>query len=101
GIRDYKVTGVQTCALPIYRDRIRRHLEQLVARHERFVDPLRLVPLSFAVKADHLLDLRPDDVGVHADAADAADLEEREEDVVVRSEERRVGKEGWPRRSSR
>src|ERR1022692_5006994 len=28
GIRDYKVTGVQTCALPIYIGPVRRHCRQ-------------------------------------------------------------------------
>src|SRR5688500_19663963 len=34
GIRDYKVTGVQTCALPIY---VLHHLGVVVSREERLV----------------------------------------------------------------
>src|SRR2546426_2781566 len=35
GIRDYKVTGVQTCALPILVDHAARHDELVVAADER------------------------------------------------------------------
>src|SRR5256885_5088566 len=51
GIRDYKVTGVQTCALPIYvdirrrRDRVGR--DRVPAQHSRVQDDLR-DPLSRA-----------------------------------------------------
>src|SRR5688500_19477277 len=38
GIRDYKVTGVQTCALPIYREgRMRGHRREVVVSSARFL----------------------------------------------------------------
>ena len=42
----------------------------------------RLV-LAGLPEPDQLLHLRPDDVRVHADAADGAELEERQDEVVV------------------
>src|SRR2546426_9299317 len=79
GIRDYKVTGVQTCALPIYA----------------------------VLREDVLLDLHPHErerIGRTVDVVNAlrpgehlrAGIERRPDDVVgalLRSEERRVGKE--------
>src|SRR2546426_6047677 len=44
GIRDYKVTGVQTCALPICRRRGRRMSAELV--HARVVDHLKRLRLG-------------------------------------------------------
>src|SRR5256885_12860233 len=71
GIRDYKVTGVQTCALPIYEvGRHRIDLELLRQEEQRIELPR--VP-------DHGL------AGGQADQRQDHDLE--------RSEERRVGKE--------
>src|SRR5256885_3411863 len=80
GIRDYKVTGVQTCALPIL-GRRRGVIERLAEREaERARSPV-----------DHR---RREREGVHVDLA----LVHRfntlvDDDEALRSEERRVGKE--------
>src|SRR5256885_8488516 len=80
GIRDYKVTGVQTCALPIWRviDRRRPRLpdpESLRHRHE-LVETLL-----------HLAEVRP--VDLRRDSRCLVGIAHAPE----RSEERRVGKE--------
>ena len=65
------------------RDRVADHAQQLDRRHELAVErPCGLV-LASVPEPDQLLHLRPDDVRVHADAADAAELEERQDQVVV------------------
>src|SRR5256885_10108049 len=47
GIRDYKVTGVQTCALPIYPERGRVHQEIRIGKETlRVVPAARLDPLA-------------------------------------------------------
>src|SRR5688500_20149408 len=75
GIRDYKVTGVQTCALPIWVPRV---------RYRRFVSrpitPLHLL-LDDAMNVAKLL---------HVQMQDANSRKVRH---FSRSEERRVGKE--------
>src|SRR5256885_2962390 len=80
GIRDYKVTGVQTCALPIYRQilpHVRVHLGldrgELLAFDGTMVAEIEAQPLG-----------RYDRPGLsHV----------RAQDLAQRSEERRVGKE--------
>src|SRR5207244_10208278 len=93
GIRDDLVTGVQTCALPIYRDRL---LDRRLVRREHS-DPA--VVLDVDLGARLLLD-SPHDLAAGAD--DLADLLltdlDRDEPGRVgaelgRSEERRVGKD--------
>src|SRR5205807_6370670 len=98
GIRDYKVTGVQTCALPI-------SLVRQVDRAE-----LDLHRSGEVVTVDGL-DHRPghartDALDVEQDAPGLVDADRNGEGVfelhgfVLRSEERRVGKEGrawWAR----
>src|SRR5260221_10750609 len=76
GIRDHCVTGVQTCALPIYPAFVREgaDTEQSVLRLQRDVDTLRDVV---------------GDQGRYADAE--VDVEAVAQ--LQRSEERRVGKE--------
>src|SRR5256885_10000199 len=79
GIRDYKVTGVQTCALPIYsRDGL--------ARYEPFrvPSPESPVPTSSTTK------LRP---GSKIFTSSARGWVVRRSRSRMRSEERRVGKE--------
>src|SRR5256885_5738314 len=80
GIRDYKVTGVQTCALPIsvaHFPCAAQHLDFLAALESRDREPVRWLPILGGVH------------GVpHAAAVDVA-----HEFLAVRSEERRVGKE--------
>jgi len=65
------------------RDGVGLHLQQLVNRFELLVDLSRRLGVALAEEANHGLDAGPDDVRVHADAADAAELEEREDEVVV------------------
>src|SRR5256885_14060981 len=86
GIRDYKVTGVQTCALPIFRiglfNFIRRSPEVSVGtvsvqRYSAFLREL-VVPTNFNIVA-----IRP----LRGSGLVVCDPS------LVRSEERRVGKE--------
>ena len=65
------------------RDRIRRDPEQVVGGAQLPVDLARAGEVAFAGRPDLLRHLRADDVRVHADAADRAELEERLHDVVV------------------
>src|SRR3712207_8180624 len=80
GIRDIGVTGVQTCALPIW-------------RVEHLPVPVLACPLGVVVAGD-LRDLLLAHAGPHRErrAAELHPLGDRL-DVAVRSEERRVGKE--------
>src|SRR5205807_7073461 len=93
GIRDYKVTGVQTCALPIW-----AHVTNLDGKLERLEAMLdHFVQLYFVHTPEVAQDL-------HAGAVASANrryfnyrqaLSERfPEDDADRSEERRVGKQG-------
>src|SRR5256885_8793699 len=77
GIRDYKVTGVQTCALPIYRE-----IGQLDS-------PLTPRGLKQAQALAHRLS------GITFDALYSSDLGRAVQtaQIIARSEERRVGKE--------
>src|SRR5688500_19826752 len=76
GIRDYKVTGVQTCALPI--------LKRAGATH--------LLVEANARELPNLLFLGEAEVPFGSPISVFA-LKERRELVSIRSEERRVGKE--------
>src|SRR5918995_7540806 len=60
-------------------DGIHRGPENLVRRRELGFDPPGGIGVALLEQRDLLLHLRPDDVGVDADAADTADLEKREE----------------------
>src|SRR5438270_12951176 len=64
-------------------DRVGLNLEQLVDRFELLVDLSRRLGVALSERADHGLDLRPGDVRVDADPADASELEERQDEVVV------------------
>src|SRR2546426_9030111 len=75
GIRDYKVTGVQTCALPIFRVSGRCALVLHRAEVTEGGMPAATVVEGFDVVEDRIAGLAATDV------------------VVSRSEERRVGKE--------
>src|SRR5256885_13124684 len=79
GIRDYKVTGVQTCALPIL-GRIDKGVAQKVA--DSLPPPLQSDLDALATGLGHVLE-----------KASPSRLGNDEQDVVFRSEERRVGKE--------
>ena len=72
-------------------DRVRDDLQEVVGRLQLVVYAPRLDVVSGLVQADHLLHLRADDVRVHADTADAADLEERVDEVVVARVEGEAG----------
>src|SRR5688500_20338857 len=81
GIRDYKVTGVQTCALPIYWTSL-----IALARAESLAGSLawRLEGLALPGPVEALLEAARRD-------GEAAGVQ------ALRSEERRVGKEGRSR----
>src|SRR5256885_11787872 len=79
GIRDYKVTGVQTCALPISHVQQRRDEQRGEAEEQRDPPPHR-VGHDAGRNLEHHRAQREGGVGEHH-------LED------VRSEERRVGKE--------
>src|SRR5205807_6891703 len=85
GIRDYKVTGVQTCALPIFAP-LRGELAALgLARRNEAAEP-----------EDHIAALC--DAMRHLIAEQQRDLDEQRRFFArwiqpIRSEERRVGKE--------
>src|SRR3954447_4543029 len=64
-------------------DRVRLDLQQLVRRVELAVELARPDAVAAVEGANLLGDLEPDDVGVDADTAEAADLEERQDQVVV------------------
>src|SRR2546426_4891443 len=78
GIRDYKVTGVQTCALPIWKE-YRAVLPDVRQRAEQLAQCRRIVDVRRPVQRD-------DGVPPFVDAMPARRFQRR-------SEERRVGKE--------
>src|SRR5690606_40866573 len=87
GIRDFHVTGVQTCALPIYGDQFQAGTlgdcrNNLVVR----------CPI---IVARFWLDLLPEQRLAHPVKSSVFDPRQlaRQSLVVIRSEERRVGKE--------
>ena len=65
------------------RDRVPDDAEQLDRRGELLVESPRSLDVTRAVEPNELLHLRADDVRVDADAAHAAELEEREDEIVV------------------
>ena len=73
------------------RDRVRLNLQQLVRRIELAVDRARPFGVAVQICAHLLGDLRPDDVRVHADAADPPELEEGIDQVVVARVEIEIG----------
>src|SRR5205807_5849331 len=99
--RDYKVTGVQTCALPIWALRgILRQFRLVLAGRDRLAAPVRRRAAEY-----HEVDqrVRPEPIGaVDRNAGGLAERHQARHHVVsaaVRSEERRVGKEcscWWP-----
>src|SRR6266699_524611 len=65
------------------RDRIRLNLQEVVGGRELAIDLAGTLDVA-ATRGTHLLcDLRAHDVRVHADAADAAELEKRLDQVVI------------------
>src|SRR5205807_2763749 len=94
-IRDYKVTGVQTCALPIYqpdgeRDDIHQPLVGLLHLRELAgpVDVIALGELGTILRVGDLL------LGFVDGRGQVAALDAELDRDIPRSEERRVGKEG-------
>src|SRR5205807_7486626 len=90
GIRDYKVTGVQTCALPICaggnRERLRgaaARAGQTVADKEHLTENRSSVAGRLEVRGRGVVNLRRQRAGQAV--------------IEKRSEERRVGKEGRSR----
>src|SRR5690606_40619350 len=92
GIRDFHVTGVQTCALPIFRALIRRAAGH--ASSELFCGPLRLDTATSKADVDGV----PLKLTSHEYRMLAYLMHHK---GAVRSEERRVGKEWRAERSSR
>src|SRR5207249_6113186 len=93
-IRDRNVTGVQTCALPIFEEKLARYGGPLQAPSPGF-DPETLSrPVLEAPTAVELAGagrIDPIDLEIFEHKLDAIIDEGR--DVFMRSEERRVGKE--------
>src|SRR5690606_39543088 len=96
GIRDFHVTGVQTCALPIFLGFLQSGAEIVVKNEDGTLGKRKVTPRDCAVlvsKNDRARMIRDAlrEVGVpsvlHTDES--------------RSEERRVGKEWRPRRAKR
>src|SRR5690606_39701697 len=88
GIRDFHVTGVQTCALPIYE-----------ASSISSVRPSRLSPINTSRRSSLSVS-----VGTKTPTSDASDasrsiwqITASETAGLIRSEERRVGKDGSSR----
>src|SRR2546421_1550369 len=80
GIRDLIVTGVQTCALPIY-------VVVMARAHEETIKAV--------VRAgrDHGIQVMGDNLACEDKISASRTMEELGVDYIVRSEERRVGKE--------
>src|SRR5207253_3937298 len=91
GIRDGHVTGVQTCALPIF-ERLRDDAEGAAVELAGEEDLLHQVGQPLRLDRDHVEQLV---LGLRAQVVLA--LEQRHGGAVRRSEERRVGKE-WTSR---
>src|SRR5205807_3386635 len=95
GIRDYKVTGVQTCALPIYFDMIQPVLV--------LMDPEK-VPVESYQNFMNIIDGKSDAfsqlfIGAQGGGAAFGQVLLAKAEGI-RSEERRVGKEGRSMRSA-
>src|SRR4029453_17443969 len=65
------------------RNRVADHTQELDRGNELPVELPGSLVLAGLPEADELLDLRPDDMRVHADTAHAAELEERQDQIVV------------------
>src|SRR5699024_11815202 len=89
GIRDRNVTGVQTCALPIY-----RRIEICVRQDEEGG-----ISAELHGAAEHLIGGPTDEVATHLGGSGEAEFAHT--GVRERSEERRVGKEGRRGRGER
>src|SRR5205807_4526879 len=93
GIRDYKVTGVQTCALPIYSETL--NFSQLWPLVHPKSDTLLPRGGHIVSKYKGRVNLWSRSAGkVDGPQLSAAGKEHYERCAKLRSEERRVGKEG-------
>src|SRR5690606_40385184 len=94
GIRDFHVTGVQTCALPIYplEIRDRRGTPALLVPK---VSEVNGVPRVHLVSPDHKVRRETEAPKGRLPSPSASRISER-----PRSEERRVGKDGRTRRAA-
>src|SRR5690606_39846592 len=97
GIRDFHVTGVQTCALPIWLRDALKTKEGLMATGELMVAATALGGLALMAK-DVVAGKEPRDVFTKEGLADAF-IQGGAGGLYARSEERRVGKE-WRARGS-
>src|SRR5699024_11901263 len=89
GIRDRNVTGVQTCALPIY------YMDEQGRNRMAAVDPREIIYIT-----DNTLNDEPTAAIRYFEIKDVVDdnkkiysIEVYTKDSILRSEERRVGKE--------
>src|SRR5690606_39403959 len=94
GIRDFHVTGVQTCALPISSGFEKR--KNLAPEAFKILEAIVMPPSGIGAKLAACNRLKREGVGVwHDPIAIPMKDERRQRDVLEhRSEERRVGKEG-------
>src|SRR5690606_40708527 len=91
GIRDFHVTGVQTCALPISRSQIMDR-NRTIASYAELTADLETANTAFQAEVDSLTDQR-DALTLERDALTVErDALATERDEFERSEERRVGK---------
>src|ERR687898_2109102 len=79
------------------RDRVRGDPQELDRRAKLAIERPRRVVLTLAPEPDQLFHLGPDDVRVDADAAPPAELEERQDQVVVARVEVEPGRDDVPR----
>src|SRR5947209_12294135 len=96
GIRDIGVTGVQTCALPISLPSAGGKALGLAADSSKRDEIDKVI--EAADRALGRIDILVNNAGIGA-VKPAAELTEADVDRVLRSEERRVGKECRSRRS--
>src|SRR5690606_39419975 len=92
GIRCFHVTGVQTCALPIYRCTADLSAETLSPGARKLLVALPLESKLVVLDAQEILSRQPGTYGpchVEAELILSAEVPD-----AIRSEERRVGKEG-------
>src|SRR5690606_41124184 len=88
GIRDFHVTGVQTCALPICVAVTRGHDHRLVYTNQAYRSLFGDLPLGVPIRQEFAGPTGKDPFRLFDQVMKSG------EPVLVRSEERRVGKEG-------
>src|SRR5205807_5350515 len=64
-------------------DRVDRHAVEIEDWNQLLVDALRALAVACAIEPDHLLHALTGDVAAHTDPAHAAELQERQDQVVV------------------